>query len=184
MASGPGRDNSTRILCHSWPFRRWRPGLWPCPLNEPRSAGVPPAGSGTVPVPISELAARRRQNPQPRRLRYRSAGLPARLVGNGRRRAVPEAGAPITWFMVPMRGRRPLGLSMNRSAEHCSARENESVSTMPSNARRSDRAVHGPVSRSARTCRLPMNPGEHPTSNIEPPTSSEGSKGTLLGVRY
>jgi hypothetical protein len=25
----------------------------------------------------------------------RSAGLPARLVGNGRRRAVPEAGAPI-----------------------------------------------------------------------------------------
>ncbi len=35
------------------------------PLHTSRSAGVPPAGSGAVRCPFPELAARRRQNPQP-----------------------------------------------------------------------------------------------------------------------
>jgi hypothetical protein len=44
----------------------------------------------------------------------RSAGLPARLAGNGRRRAVPEAGAPFVWFMGTVsRSARNKGLSMN-----------------------------------------------------------------------
>ena len=48
--------------------------------------------------------------------RNRSAGLLARLVGNGRHRAVPEAGAPIVRFMLLVRGNKSWMLPMHRSA--------------------------------------------------------------------
>jgi hypothetical protein len=66
----------------------------------------------------------------------RSAGLPARLAGNGRRRAVPEAGAPFARFMGTVsRSARNTGLPMNRPW------------------------FMGPVSRSARSRGLSMNRG-------------------------